>query len=58
MNEQITLSREEMQKVFQMWNDDWIINPSNYDKITSDDSCACGQTSHFNALLKELREAK
>lgn len=55
MSEQITLTSEEMQQVFQMWNDDWVVNRSNYDPITADDSCAAAQTKHFNSLLNELR---
>lgn len=55
MSQQISLTLAEMQEVFQMWNDDYLVNPDGYDEISSDESCAAAQTKHFNKLLNALR---
>lgn len=49
-------SDREIQMVFQMWNEDYLLSPEAYDEITTEDDCACRQMKHFKALLIELRK--
>ena len=52
----ISASDREIQMVFQMWNEDYLLSREAYDEITKEDGCAFRQMKHFKALLIELRK--
>lgn len=49
----ISASDREIQMVFQMWNEDYKLNPEAYDEISVEEDCACRQMKHFKFLLVE-----